>query len=211
MSMSHVPVNANKHIECTRVFSANMLCQRLVVPYLPVIDFCTSDPALVNDPKKFPIPAPVPPSLSLPSFDMLNLSMKHLTKSYIRSHMYTVITLLHIPGEPSPVMSIVWKHLCTASSIAFHNSRYDVIPGRHMHCTRAADAHRRRRDRERSADRGASRDRVRGRRGGLGDRRSGAPRARREGGSSKPGQGPVRPRLLIHLSGPAIWRFAGLF
>ena len=48
-------------------------------------------------------------------------------------------------------------------------------------------------------------------RGGLGDRRSGAPRARREGGSSEPGQGPVRPRLLIHLVGPAIWRFAGLF
>ena len=58
---------------------------------------------------------------------------------------------------------------------------------------------------------GPAGDRRGGRFGRLGDRRSGAPRARRAGGSSEPSEGPVRPRILIHLPGPAIWLFAGLF
>ncbi len=56
----------------------------------------------------------------------------------------------------------------------------------------AADARRRRRDRSRFrpiAD-VPPEIAVRGSRGGLGDRRSGAPRARRAGGSSEPGRGP---------------------
>ena len=52
---------------------------------------------------------------------------------------------------------------------------------------------------------------VRGSRCGLGDHRSGAPRGRCAGCASEPPEGPVRPQLLIHLPGPAIWLFAGLF
>ena len=62
-----------------------------------------------------------------------------------------------------------------------------------------------------TASGGPRRGRCGGRFSGRGDRRSGAPRAGRASRPSEPSEGPVRPRLLIHLPGPAIWLFAGLF